>query len=341
MDIHSRRRERKGAEERKKFSLKAHGISSYHAAPAALMVVAGLALSAVISDVPPSFNQAYASSVEQVEELGNYTEELNASVAGLLNILPVVSPESEADKSSSEKETESETEPFVPTLIYDAVPQANYRPSLSDDIRTLKQDNIKPDEYDFSSHISGLSEEEASKKLDEIEKAERERELWEAQGEVVASSNRNLYLDHYKYHRGPSNIPSTGQYTSCVPGQIISQYMPPASLTFDENGVPENYLYYIDGKATAYSGGGLTSTGSTVTPGVVAVDPREIPYGTEMWIVSSDGRYVYGFARAEDTGGFIYWPRGATVDLYMNTEADCDIWGFRGVRIYILPTSYK
>ena len=59
MDIHSRRRERNGAEERKKFSLKAHGISSYHAAPAALMVVAGLALSAVISDVPPSFNQAF------------------------------------------------------------------------------------------------------------------------------------------------------------------------------------------------------------------------------------------------------------------------------------------
>lgn len=339
MDIHSKLSERKGLSELKKFSFKAHGISSYHAAPAALMVAAGIALSAVISDVPPTFNQAYASSVEeQVVELGNYTEELSASVAGLLNILPVVTPESD---NVEEKEQQQEKEPFVPTYIYDAVPEANYRPSLSTDICDLKKDGVEAPTYDFSSHTSSISEDEAAKKLEEIEKQDRERELWEASGEVVASSNRNLYLDHYKYHRGPSNIPSTGEYTSCVPGQIISQYMPPASLTFDENGVPENYLYYIDGKATAYSGGGLTSTGSTVTPGVVAVDPREIPYGTEMWIVSSDGRYVYGFARAEDTGGFIYWPRGATVDLYMNTESDCDTWGFRGVRIYVLPTSYK
>lgn len=348
MDIHSRRSGQEIKNEKKRFSFRSHGITSYHAAPAALMVAAGIALSAVISDVPPAYyNKVYAASVEeQVAELGDYTAELNASVAGLLNI-QAVKPVTEDIKKEEETEKKAEIfeeetqEVFVPTIITENVPEANYTPSLADDLAELKKNESSSDGYDFSSYVSSLSEEDAQKKLDEIEKATRERELREAAGQKVASSNRKLYLDTYKYQRGPSNIPSTGEYTHCVKGKVMSQLVPPSSLTFDENGVPENYLYYIDGKATAYSGGGKTSTGSTVRPGVVAVDPREIPYGTEMWIVSSDGKYVYGFSRAEDTGAFIYWPRGATVDLYMNTESDCDRWGFRNVRIYVLPTSYK
>lgn len=338
MDIHSKKRESEGV--KKGFSFKAHGITSYHAAPAVLMTVAGLALSAIISDVPPQFNQVFASQEIVIEESVNFIEELSTQVNGLINPFGSQTDNSETEVPETESAVaEGEVEETTPDNVAGNTIDLSYTSLLAPGIVSVDKSN--PEDYDFSSHISSISEEEAEKKLEEIEKADRERELWEASGEVVASSNRNLYLDHYKYHRGPSNIPSTGLYTSCVPGQIISQYMPPASLTFDENGVPENYLYCIEGKATAYSGGGRTSTGSVVTPGVVAVDPREIPYGTEMWIVSADGRYVYGFARAEDTGGFIYWPRGATVDLYMNTEYDCDIWGFRGVKIYVLPTSYK
>ncbi len=331
MDIHSKKRESTG--EKKGFSLSSLGITSYHAAPAVLMTVAGLALSAIISDVPPQFNQVFASQEVVIEESVSFFEELSTQVSGLLNPFggetENISPEKE--EPSSEKEAEK-TEAVSNDLSYTNL--------LAPGIMTLSKD--KPGEtYDFSAHISAITEEEAEKKLKEIEKADRNRELWEASGEVVASSNRNLYLDHYKYQRGPSNIPSTGLYTSCVPGQVISQMVPPASLTFDENGVPENYLYCIEGKSTAYYGGYMTATGSSVRPGVVAVDPREIPYGTEMWIVSADGRFTYGFARAEDTGGFIYWPKGATVDLYMNTYADCCVWGWRGVKIYVLPTSYK
>ncbi len=305
MNIHSNGGEVTG---KKKFSLKAHGISSYHAAPAVFMVCAGIALSTIISDVPPAINQAFASSVEEE------TTKTETVPQWLL----------ENDKDAQIIEQLTAAKPDI----------------LAAGVLDLNK-NSEGQTVDFNSYLSSITEEDAQKKLDEIQKADRERELWEASGEVVASSNRNLYLDHYKYQRGPSNIPSTGQYTSCVPGQVISQMQPPSSLTFDENGVPENYLYKIEGKSTAYYGGYMTATGSAVRPGVVAVDPREIPYGTEMWIVSSDGRYVYGFARAEDTGGFIYWPKGATVDLYMNTYADCCVWGWRGVTIYVLPTSYK
>ncbi len=310
MNTHSKRDEQKTSGEKKRFSFKSHGISAYHAAPAVLMTVAGLALTAVIGDVPPAFNKVFASQDIIIEE----------------NIDSAVG-------SASEQNTVSLSEDTV-------LPDTNYLPLLSDDISAIR--NVQPQEdYDFVSYISKVSEEDAASKLSEMEKKDRERELWEASGEPVASSNRNLYLDTYHYQRGPSNIPSTGAYTSCVPGQVISQMVPPESLTFDENGVPENYLYCIEGKSTAYYGGYMTATGSATRPGVVAVDPREIPYGTEMWIVSADGKYVYGFARAEDTGGFIYWPKGATVDLYMNTYADCCVWGWRGVKIYVLPTSYK
>lgn len=306
MNIHSNRSDREG---KKKFSLKAHGITSYHTAPAVLMMVAGLALSAIVSDVPPAMNQVFASSVEvENENTGEYGET--------------------SDGILSEEMADAE-------IVYHEYPEV-----LAAGIGSFAEEENTVT-LDFNSFVSSITENEAAKKLEEIQKEDRDRELWEARGEVVASSNRNLYLDHYKYQRGPSNIPSTGAYTSCTPGQVISQMQPPSSLTFDENGVPENYLYCIEGKSTAYYGGYMTATGSAVRPGVVAVDPREIPYGTEMWIVSADGRYVYGFARAEDTGGFIYWPKGATVDLYMNTYADCCVWGWRGVKIYVLPTSYK
>ena len=328
MDIHSKKRESTGA---KRFSLKAHGITSYHAAPAVLMTVAGLALSAIISDVPPQFNQVFASQEIAIEESVSFIEELSTQVNGLFNPFG-------GEAETTEKEELSDEENSSDIKI--SSKNLSYTNLLAPGIASLNRDK-ESDSYDFVSHISSISEKEAEAKLSEIEKADRNRELWEASGQVVASSNRNLYLDHYKYQRGPSNIPSTGLYTSCVPGQVISQMVPPSSLTFDENGVPENYLYCIEGKSTAYYGGYMTATGSAVRPGVVAVDPREIPYGTEMWIVSADGRYTYGFARAEDTGGFIYWPKGATVDLYMNTYADCCVWGWRGVKIYVLPTSYK
>lgn len=340
MDIHSKWSWRRNSSEKKKFSFRDHGITSYHAAPAALMVAAGLAISAVVSDVPPTFNKAYAASVEeQVAQIGEYTTQLNATVAGILSIQ--ASGDVTADKNEEQNINEKEENTLPLTYVTEPVPEVNYSPSLAGDICSLKSNEDKNVSYDFSSHMTYLSQDDAAEKLEAIQKADRARELREAKGQSVASSNRKLYLDTYRYQRGPSNIPSTGLYTRCTPGQVISQMKPPETLTFDENGVPNNYLYCIEGKSTAYYGGYMTATGSAVRPGVVAVDPREIPYGTEMWIVSSDGKFVYGFARAEDTGGFIYFRNGATVDLYMNTYADCCVWGWRGVKIYVLPTSYK
>ena len=70
-------------------------------------------------------------------------------------------------------------------------------------------------------------------------------------------------------------------------------------------------------------------------PGHIAVDPKQFPYGTEMWIVSTDGKYVYGYAIAADTGGFVQ-QKTFTVDLYMHSYEEACRWGARQVRIYVL-----
>lgn len=91
-------------------------------------------------------------------------------------------------------------------------------------------------------------------------------------------------------------------------------------------------------KATAYTKtdegcGDTTANGTKVKVGVVAVDPKVIPYGTRMFIVTKDGEYIYGLATAEDCGGAIINKR---LDLYFETDAECWRFGVRDCTVYFL-----
>ena len=119
--------------------------------------------------------------------------------------------------------------------------------------------------------------------------------------------------------------------------KCISTLVPSKPIELDANGVPVNYVDIITGKGSAYSDGNCTSTGVAARPGYVAVNPKQIPYGTKMYIVSADGRYVYGYAVAADTGGFATNGSGRIVDLRFNTSEECWNFGVREVIIYILP----
>ena len=115
----------------------------------------------------------------------------------------------------------------------------------------------------------------------------------------------------------------------------ISELKVPSDVKLDKNGIPVNYTKKVDAKATAYTGDPATSTGRKPMPGHIAVDPNEYPYGSELYIVSTDGSYVYGYCIAADTGGFV--EMGNTdVDLYMNNEDMCYDWGNRNITIYVL-----
>ena len=119
--------------------------------------------------------------------------------------------------------------------------------------------------------------------------------------------------------------------------KYVSSLKPSKDFLLDENGIPVNYSKKITGKATAYSydAGSLTATGKKVRTGYVAVNPKQIPYGTKLFIRSTDGKYVYGYASAEDTGGFVKKGK-ITVDLFFPSTSSCYKFGVRNVEIYVL-----
>ena len=75
------------------------------------------------------------------------------------------------------------------------------------------------------------------------------------------------------------------------------------------------------------SGTGRTSIGLVPYEGIVAVDPRVIPYYTKLYIPG------YGIAMAGDTGGAI---RGNRLDVFMHDWHRAIQWGRRTLDVYIL-----
>ena len=76
-----------------------------------------------------------------------------------------------------------------------------------------------------------------------------------------------------------------------------------------------------------------TATGTKVHVGTVAVDPTVIPYGTKMYIVSCDGKIVYGEGTAEDCGPAI---KNDRIDVFYHTFAECSIFARRDCYVYFL-----
>lgn len=94
---------------------------------------------------------------------------------------------------------------------------------------------------------------------------------------------------------------------------------------------PEGYKRYtkkITAHATAYvATGNRTAIGLVPYEGIVAVDPRVIPFYTKMYIPG------YGIAMAGDTGGDII---GNNIDLFFDDYHRAINWGRRDIDIYIL-----
>ena len=91
-------------------------------------------------------------------------------------------------------------------------------------------------------------------------------------------------------------------------------------------------VLYVE--STAYSGGGVTATGTVPVRdpngiSTVAVDPRVIPLGSLVYVEG------YGKAIAADTGGAI---KGNIIDVYVNSNEEAiNNWGRKyNVPVYIL-----
>ncbi len=97
-------------------------------------------------------------------------------------------------------------------------------------------------------------------------------------------------------------------------------------------GLNSNFVRELSCVATAYSGHSITATGSRPVRNpdgisTIAVDPSVIPLGSKVYVEG------YGYAIAADTGGAI---KGNKIDLFLNSESECNKWGRRTVKVYII-----
>lgn len=102
------------------------------------------------------------------------------------------------------------------------------------------------------------------------------------------------------------------------------------------NGVPSSYTAVYTGRATGYSASrGRGASGLGLGYGTVAVNPNLIPYGTKLYITSTDGRFVYGYAIATDTGTALQ--NGCClVDLFYETYDEALLNGVQQVNVYVV-----
>ena len=97
----------------------------------------------------------------------------------------------------------------------------------------------------------------------------------------------------------------------------------------------------LDITATAYAPGphdndqwgNKTRMGTQIRPGVIAVDPKIIPLGSQVMIKYPDGTKEY--AVAEDTGGAI---KGHRIDVAKWTVKEASRFGIKPVKLYVLNT---
>ena len=129
--------------------------------------------------------------------------------------------------------------------------------------------------------------------------------------------------------------PQNTQILRYSTGAPVSDLPAPNGVTVT-NGVPSSYSQVFTGRATGYSSArGRGSSGLGLYEGTVAVDPNVIPYGTKMYIESTDGRFVYGYAIATDTGAALRTGH-AVVDLFYETFLESRLNAVQSVNVYIL-----
>lgn len=97
-------------------------------------------------------------------------------------------------------------------------------------------------------------------------------------------------------------------------------------------GTPDRHRRIVNMEASAYTtqdpgNGSFTYRGNQLRKGLVAVDPNVIPLGTRLYIEG------YGYAIADDTGGYI---KGNRIDLAYESRNEALKFGRRTVPVYIL-----
>ncbi len=183
--------------------------------------------------------------------------------------------------------------------------------------------------YNLREEAEEIAFENITENTDELYEGQTQLKVTGQKGEI-----KRGYVDKFIDGKLVETVEKYNNVTKTPVNEVILKGTKKKELPAIGANVPTEYKRVISGKASAYSGGGRTSTGKKASRGLVAVDPRKIPYGSRLYISSPSG-YVYGYAVAADCGGMML-NGSRLVDLYMDTEQECERFGVRDVNVYIL-----
>lgn len=127
------------------------------------------------------------------------------------------------------------------------------------------------------------------------------------------------------------NIISKGTYVKPVDVPVSNKVAKNVDFNYKKaltmNATAYTAGYESTGKNPGDRGYGITASGMKAQYGVVAVDPRVIPLGTNLYIEN------YGYAIAGDTGGAI---KGNKIDLFYASLSEANNFGRKNITVYIL-----
>ena len=159
------------------------------------------------------------------------------------------------------------------------------------------------------------------------------QELNDAQSNMQSTQNELKKVQDYLRIESEKTTQALEQINS-----ITSELEVANTTVADLKGQEYELIYLGDFKLTHYCnefyehvcgyGDGLTATGTNVTPGrTIAVDPKVIPYGTQVYIEG------YGWRVAEDCGGSV---KGNHIDIAVNTHSEAMDIGIKNGGVWIL-----
>lgn len=140
-----------------------------------------------------------------------------------------------------------------------------------------------------------------------------------------------------------SNPPIQTMSTFKIASEAVPAIAGQSITTVD--GQTLSFSKVIESMATAYSSsveengkwGAVDYFGNPLKLGTIAVDPKVIPFGTELYVVGYDfeGLPVGGFVgKATDTGGAI---KGNRIDIFLpGSQSFVSKFGFQNIKMYIL-----
>nr|WP_303252480.1 3D domain-containing protein [uncultured Ruminococcus sp.] len=236
---------------------------------------------------------------------------------------------------------------YVPNgNVCDVLTELGYKLSDDDILNVNRNSNIEDADKIVIKRVTYKNETETqSVDFETVKKNSKDVELGKTKVQTEGKKGEALVTKRCKYIDGKKVSSETvdKKITKEPVDKVVlmgtkgSNVSNPAGTFTDNNGNTVAYSSVVTGSGTAYTApaGSLTATGVTAYHGGVAVNPNIIPYGSKLYIVSTDGSFVYGYATAVDTGGALM-AGTAIVDCFYNTYDECVNFGRRNVNVYIV-----